>query len=79
MKIFEENLQCPLCGGRLVPGSTTFSAELGFGIVVVRNVPARVCDQCGEDWIEPAVAQELEQMVAEANDTRKQVNVLSMA
>jgi YgiT-type zinc finger domain-containing protein len=42
------NAQCPLCGGTRTDGTTTFTAELGFGIVVVRHVPARVCVQCGE-------------------------------
>jgi YgiT-type zinc finger domain-containing protein len=47
---------CPLCGGIKGPGSTTFTAELGFGVVVVRNVPATVCLQCGADWISDGVA-----------------------
>jgi hypothetical protein len=32
--------QCPLCGGTKKPGTTTFTAELEFGIVMVRSVPA---------------------------------------
>jgi len=40
---------CPLCGGKKKLGTTTFTADLGFGVVVVRNVPATVCSQCGED------------------------------
>ncbi|MBC6419616.1 MAG: YgiT-type zinc finger protein, partial [Prochloron sp. SP5CPC1] len=30
--------------------------DLGSGMVVVRHMPARVCQQCGEDWIEDSVA-----------------------
>ena len=40
---------CPLCGGAKRRGSTTFTADLGFGVVVIRNVPASVCGQCGAD------------------------------
>jgi len=29
--------------------------DLGFGVVVVRNVPAKVCSQCGEEWIDAKV------------------------
>jgi YgiT-type zinc finger domain-containing protein len=32
-------------------GKTTFTVDLGFGVVVVRDVPATVCSQCGADWI----------------------------
>ena len=37
---------------RLKEGKTTFTVDLGFGVVVVRDVPATVCSQCGADWIE---------------------------
>jgi len=44
--------QCPLCGGTKKPGTTTFTAELEFGIVMVRSVPALRCSMCGADWIQ---------------------------
>ena len=55
--------RCPLCGGIKTEGKTTFTVDLKFGVVVVREVPALVCDQCGEAWIEDGVAERLEQMV----------------
>jgi YgiT-type zinc finger domain-containing protein len=54
---------CPLCGGSKRPGTTTFTAELGFGVVVIRNVPALVCAQCGTDWIADEVAARIEELV----------------
>ncbi len=32
---------CPLCGGRKQPGKTTYSVDLGSGVVLVRNVEKR--------------------------------------
>jgi YgiT-type zinc finger domain-containing protein len=58
--------RCPLCGGIKTEGKTTFTVDLKFGVVVVREVPALVCDQCGEAWIEDGVAEKLEQMVEDA-------------
>ncbi|WP_058557984.1 type II toxin-antitoxin system MqsA family antitoxin [Thiohalocapsa sp. ML1] len=66
---------CPLCAGRRKPGQTTFTAELGFGVVVVRHVPALVCDQCGEEWIEDPVAAALEAVVDEARAKHSLVEV----
>jgi len=58
---------CPVChGGHKQPGLTTFTVELGFGVVVVREVPALVCDLCGADWLEDNVAEKLEQIVEQA-------------
>jgi len=69
---------CPLCGGKKQPGTTTFTAELGFGVVVIRNVPATVCAQCGTDWIADDVAERLETLVDDVRKKRPQVEVLSM-
>jgi YgiT-type zinc finger domain-containing protein len=61
------NNLCPVChGGYKKPGNTTFTVDLGFGVVVVRGVPAQVCDLCGTDWLEDSVAEKLEQIVEQA-------------
>ena len=70
--------RCPLCGGLKEPGKTTYTVDLGPGIVVVRNVPASVCEQCGEAWIGAKTAPELETIVKEASRKAYQVQVLSM-
>ena len=67
---------CPLCGGDRVPGRTTFSADLGTGVVIVRNVPATVCDQCGAEWIDDATAADLEGMTDDARRRGAQVEVM---
>lgn len=66
---------CPLCGGEKHPGSTTFAVDLQFGVVVVRQVPALVCNQCGEAWIEDPVAKRLERRVSEARAKHSVVEV----
>jgi YgiT-type zinc finger domain-containing protein len=68
---------CPLCGGTKQPGTTTFTAELGFGVVVIRRVPATVCVQCGTDWIADDVASQLETLVDDARRKRLQVEVVA--
>ncbi len=68
--------QCPIChGGHKQPGTTTFTVDLGFGVVVVREVPAQVCDLCGTDWIEDPVAEKLERIVEQARRNHPVVEV----
>ena len=78
MKAPESASLCPLCGGIKRAGTTTYSADLGFGVVVVRNVPASVCDQCGEEWIAADAARRLESLVEEAREKRLQVEVVAL-
>lgn len=71
--------QCPLCGGNKTSGHTTFTADLGGGVVVVRRVQATVCAQCGEEWIDDATARRLEQVVNEARARHREVEVIAFA
>jgi YgiT-type zinc finger domain-containing protein len=67
--------KCPECGGVKRPGTTTFTVDLGFGVIVIRNVPATVCSQCGADWIADDIAERLEVMVGDARKRQHQVEV----
>lgn len=71
--------QCPLCGGNKTGGKTTFTADLGSGVVVVRRVQATVCTQCGEEWIDDATARCLEKVVEEARAKHCEVEVTAFA
>lgn len=71
----KESYVCPLCGGEKKQGKTTFTVELGFGVVVVREVPATVCVQCGADWIDDSIAARLEELV---NDARKKHHMVEV-
>jgi YgiT-type zinc finger domain-containing protein len=68
--------KCPLCGGTVEPGRTTFTADIGTGVVVVRGVPARVCSTCGESWLGDETARSLERTVEKARKEKHEVEVL---
>ena len=70
---------CPICSGRKKRGTTPFTADLDFGVVVVRKVPATVCSQCGADWIEDRIARQLEDIVKDARKRRLEVEVTSFS
>ena len=71
--------KCPLCGGAKKSGKTSFTVDLGFGVVVVRDVPATVCSQCGADWIEDDIAEKLEKIVNDARKRHNQVEVTTLS
>ncbi|MBI4691071.1 MAG: type II toxin-antitoxin system MqsA family antitoxin [Nitrospirae bacterium] len=56
-------------------GKTTFAVDLGFGVLVVRDVPATVCSQCRADWIKDNIASKLEDIV---NDARRRHHIVEV-
>lgn len=78
MKEVQSESLCPLCKGKKQLKKTTFTVDFGFGVVVVRDVPATVCSQCGADWISDDIAEKLERLVEEARLKHHQVEVISL-
>lgn len=60
-------MKCPTCGaGSLRPGVTVFAADVDGTLVVVRDVPASVCDVCGEAYIDEDASVEVETTINDA-------------
>ena len=57
-------MKCPLCKGSMKPGKTNLPFNLeGNNVVVVINVPALVCDQCGDDFVEIEIVRTVEKIL----------------
>ncbi len=69
---------CPLCDWHMINGTTTFTLDYEKGVIVVRRVPALVCSQCGEAWIEDDQSEKLEALVQEAKNHARQLEVIDM-
>lgn len=60
-------MKCLACkNGTLKPGRTTVTVERDGTTIVVHNVPANVCQTCGEDYLDADVASSLETVLEEA-------------
>ena len=70
--------KCYFCKGKVVQKKITLDFRWGEDLVVIKDVPAGVCQQCGEKYIESFVYKELESMAkskGQVTDTIK-VDVL---
>ena len=56
-------MTCFMCKGTVQEGFATFSVDMGRCIIVVKNVPSRICNQCGEVSYNNEVTHRLEQIV----------------
>lgn len=60
-------MKCPLCKGKMKKGKTTLPFEMGKeGMIVIKDVPALVCGQCGDAFVEMEVAKQVEQLIQTA-------------
>ncbi len=75
----QNNGLCPLCGGKKHKGKTTFTVDMGFGVVVVRGVPAMVCTQCGAEWMDDNMVEKVENIVKDARKKHHTVEVTTFA
>lgn len=55
---------CPLCKGAMEKGVANLPYRLSDKqLVVLVDVPALVCEQCGDEYIEIAVVRKIEKML----------------
>ena len=56
-------MSCFYCKGEMEQGTAKFILDLGHCVVIVKNVPARICRQCGEKVFDDDTMERLEQIV----------------
>ena len=54
--------RCLMCGGKTVKKIVTTEYWWGEKLTLIENVPAWVCDTCGEQFFEPDVCKELDRL-----------------
>ncbi len=59
----QEGRKCPMCGGRLEAKNITHPQYYEGKVVILENVPAEVCRQCGEVLLSPDVAGRFQEAV----------------
>jgi YgiT-type zinc finger domain-containing protein len=62
-------MKCVICkNGKTVPGTTTVILNRGEATVIFKNVPADICENCGEYYLSTEVTREI---LAKAEDSMK--------
>ena len=55
--------KCTFCKGNLHKGKTDFTVKIKQEIVSITNVPAYVCDHCGEAYFEPERSRKIDEIM----------------
>jgi len=69
-------MKCVVCkNGETRPGKTTVTFERDGLTLVMKEVPAEICTNCGEDYVDESVAREIIAMVEKMSQSGAQVDV----
>lgn len=64
--------KCANCAGTLVPQKVVYEKNVGGRRVLFEDVPALVCSDCDEIWIEGKIAEKMERIYRKGlNPTRR--------
>lgn len=73
-------MTCTICKqGEVVAGTTTVTLERGDTTVAVKSVPAGVCGNCGEEYIDETTTRQLMEIADAAARTGVQIEVRQFA
>lgn len=73
-------MKCATCkNGETHSGTTTATMTRGEATVVVKNVPAEICGNCGEYYLADAISAKILSMAEEAIKQNHEVEVIQFA
>ena len=70
-------MKCFMCKGSLEEKNTTFMVELDNCIIIIKNVPSLVCEQCGEVLYSNEVSKQLEKLVNAVRNSITEITIIN--
>ena len=65
--------------GETSPGNTTVVLERGKTVVIIKDVPAQVCRECGEYYLDQNVSEKVYAQAQEAVNRQAEVEIIRYA
>lgn len=53
---------CTFCGGKVIEKKIDYDYRRESHLLVISNVPAGVCDQCGEKYFKPEILKKMDEV-----------------
>jgi YgiT-type zinc finger domain-containing protein len=76
----EVSMDCVICKtGSTKSGRVSHSFQRGSTVVVIKEIPADVCDTCGEPYFSSDVTKTIERLLEEASRKGVEVEILRYA
>ncbi len=69
--------RCSFCKGKLIKGKTEFVVKLGEEVLVIKNVSAYICDECGEAYYSPKESEKIDKLMKKFHDSELLVHPIA--
>jgi YgiT-type zinc finger domain-containing protein len=67
--------KCSFCGGAVKEKRVTVDFRWGDDLIIIKDVPAGVCEQCGEKYFTAEVSKVLEKLATSKEKPTSQISV----
>ena len=70
-------MKCFKCEENLEEKNVNYVVDLNDRIIVIKNVPAKVCSKCGEKYFDDKTAKNIDKIVGDLKDLAIEVTVIN--
>ncbi len=70
-------MNCFKCEGKLIEKKVNYMVDLESTIIIIKEVPARVCTQCGEQYFDDETSENIEIIVNKLKDLSTEVTIIN--
>ncbi len=69
-------MSCFVCKGELIEKKVNYMVDLEKTIIIIKEVPAKVCMQCGEQYFDDETAENIEKIVNQLKELATEVTIV---
>lgn len=69
-------MNCFMCKGELEAKKVNYMVDLKDTIIIIKDVPAKVCKQCGEQYFDDETSENIEKIVNNLKELSTEVTIV---
>lgn len=70
-------MECFRCKGNLNEKKINYMVDLENTIIIIKDVPAKVCIECGEQYFDDETSENIEKIVNKLKDLSTEVTIIN--
>lgn len=70
-------MNCFICKNSLIEKNVNYVVDLEKTIIIIKNVPAKVCTQCGERFYADETSENIEKIVNQLKEISMEITVVN--